>query len=414
MYLHTIEVENYSIHRASVLHLHPLTVLVGPCGGGKSAFFDAITNFSMVARGRIGEAFGYWPFSFEARRFHGAAKDERIGFRVEMSPSKAAASRYAYRIDYEQVPFADDDLGEPRYRIVNEQLEQLDGDRAVHFRRSPRRFHSSIAAAEPFLTQDRSVFAAIRRAVADNAGAAVDPTLAGLARDISRFAKYRLNPYVLRQPGVLPDADPGAPKEAGIPWLGYEGDNLASLLYFLQESKSDRLEQIKAAIRKVLPSFDNFVFNAVGAGRIGFSIRYADKRHIVPAANLSDGTLILIGLLGLVHTPNRPPVLCLEEPENGLNPPAIRAIYSALRDAATTSEQTGSQIIFSSHSPLVVTEAWNGSDREFLYQLQTDTDGAAVIVPMKDLLADYQLGKNRDGRDRLSYGHACEILAGNR
>ena len=57
MYLHEVTIKNYSIHKETKIELSPITVFVGPNGSGKSALFDALLNFSMLARGRIGEAF---------------------------------------------------------------------------------------------------------------------------------------------------------------------------------------------------------------------------------------------------------------------------------------------------------------------------------------------------------------------
>jgi len=70
MYIHELAVRNYLIHKNTKLSLSPVTVLVGPNGGGKSALFDAILNFSIVARGNIRQGFGQYPYSFSATRYH--------------------------------------------------------------------------------------------------------------------------------------------------------------------------------------------------------------------------------------------------------------------------------------------------------------------------------------------------------
>jgi len=68
MYIREMRVRNYLIHKDTTVVLKPLTVFVGPQGGGKSAFFDALLNFSMVSRGNLRQAFGPYKNSAPARR----------------------------------------------------------------------------------------------------------------------------------------------------------------------------------------------------------------------------------------------------------------------------------------------------------------------------------------------------------
>lgn len=52
MYIRDLRIRNYLVHQDTAVSLSPLTVFVGPHGGGKSALFDAMLNFSMVSRGK--------------------------------------------------------------------------------------------------------------------------------------------------------------------------------------------------------------------------------------------------------------------------------------------------------------------------------------------------------------------------
>jgi recombinational DNA repair ATPase RecF len=57
VFIREIRFRNYSIYRDSKIRLSPLTVLIGPNRGGKSAIFEALLNFSMISRGNLRQAF---------------------------------------------------------------------------------------------------------------------------------------------------------------------------------------------------------------------------------------------------------------------------------------------------------------------------------------------------------------------
>lgn len=122
MYLHEATVKNYSIHRETKVSLFPVSVFVGPNGGGKSAFFEALLNFSMLARGRLSEAFGPYPYSFAATRHRAASQISRIGYDVVMSVNPDSRERVRYRIDYSHVDKGSE-AAPPRFEIYRETLE---------------------------------------------------------------------------------------------------------------------------------------------------------------------------------------------------------------------------------------------------------------------------------------------------
>jgi len=340
-------------------------------GGGKSALFDSMLNFSMLSRGNLRQAFGPYPFSFRASLHHGASSVARIGFEVTMSKSREDNSALTYAIDYAQQGMAEE---QPSFMIFSEKLSRLPDQTMLFDRSDP---DSYPLTQHLRIENDRSLFSTVRLHVAAGAHGGVDPLLDYVTQQISRFNKFRIDPVVLAAPSRLPDL--GSESEPAVaPRLGYHGEDLASTLYYLAETESPVLETIRMKIREVVPEFSDFDFSTVGTDRIAFSVRYSDRRETIPSVRLSSGMLIYLGLIVLVSTPNRPPVLMIEEPENGLTPQAIKAFYQAVRLLAFNEKpEQRSQVLISSHSPFVICEAWNGEDRDFIHQMKV-TNGRAV------------------------------------
>ncbi len=72
-------------------------------------------------------------------------------------------------------------------------------------------------------------------------------------------------------------------------------------------------------------------------------------REPLSATRLSDGTLKFLCLLAVLLNPDAPPLICIEEPEVGLHPDAIRIVAQALVEA---SERT--QLIVTTHSEALI------------------------------------------------------------
>ncbi len=84
----------------------------------------------------------------------------------------------------------------------------------------------------------------------------------------------------------------------------------------------------------------------------GIYFELTDGGHLVPASQASDGTLLTLAYLTLLHLPEPPKVVLVEEPENGIHPKRLQDVLSILRDLV--SQQTQTQIIMTTHSPYLV------------------------------------------------------------
>lgn len=404
MYIRSIQIRNYLIHRHTDIILHPITVFVGPQGGGKSAFFDAMLNFSMVSRGNLRQAFGPYPYSFKATKHRATGKLARIGYRILISRTMEDDAYLDYEIGYSQIRVAEQEL---RFTIPVERLIKQPDDIVLFDRRDPDAYPIARGLE---LEDDRSLFAAIRHAELMGTTTNADDLLSYCAQMISRFNRFKLDPTVLAQPSRLPDPTAGITSR-----IGYHGEDLAATLYHLNETRDPALEFIYDSMKTIDPLFEEFEFGTVGTDRIAFAAKYSDARQLIPSVRLSSGTLNYLGLITLVATPNRPPLLMIEEPENGLTPQAVRSFYEAVRSLAhrEDSEQR-SQVLLSSHSPFVICEAWNGEDRNFIYQVKV-LDGQALIRKFEQVITEegIHLRKDKEGeRTILGLATAEEVMSG--
>jgi len=72
----------------------------------------------------------------------------------------------------------------------------------------------------------------------------------------------------------------------------------------------------------------------------------------VAATQASDGLLLVLAYLAVLHLPEPPRVLLVEEPENGIHPSRLKDILSIVRELVK--EQSHTQVILTTHSPYVI------------------------------------------------------------
>src|SRR3972149_2233464 len=129
-----------------------------------------------------------------------------------------------------------------------------------------------------------------------------------------------------------------------------DGGNLPWVIAELQKSESRFNDWIRN-LRTALPDIDSIR-----------TIEREDDRHRylvvkykggleVPSWTLSDGTLRLLALTLLAYLPELRGVYLIEEPGNGLHPPAVETLFQSM------SSVYESQILLASHSPIILNAA---------------------------------------------------------
>ena len=173
--------------------------------------------------------------------------------------------------------------------------------------------------------------------------------------------KYSLDPRAMKMPAAL---DPQRKFR-----LDADGFGLATLLDDILSFDSGLFGKIKLEFCKYFPQFtgirlsteigisrDNGTLGHYGATeRAGKGIHLVSHGRDVPAQQASDGAILFLGVLALAHLPEPPPLLLIEEPENGIYPKRLEEVVRLLKQLVLRSDgDPFPQIILSTHSPYVL------------------------------------------------------------
>lgn len=133
--------------------------------------------------------------------------------------------------------------------------------------------------------------------------------------------------------------------------LNTNTNNLEKVLKRLLENKEKR-EEISEWLELFLPEFDRIEVQKAQYSSSEDLLIY--QKHYERPFNkelISDGTYNIIALLTAVYQSDEPQFLCIEEPENGLNPYVIRKLVDFFRNACA---EKGHYIWLNTHSQTLV------------------------------------------------------------
>ena len=120
-------------------------------------------------------------------------------------------------------------------------------------------------------------------------------------------------------------------------WLMPDAGNLAALLLrFGQENRDTAYQRIVRTIRLIAPFFDDFVLEPDASDRVMLNWQEKESDRIFGPHQFSDGTLRAICLVTLLLQPEAelPKLIVIDEPELGLHPYALNVIADLLNRAA--------------------------------------------------------------------------------
>ena len=167
------------------------------------------------------------------------------------------------------------------------------------------------------------------------------PHITRLGRAFSEIAIYWGGDYSVG--GALK-----APQKVDLPedFLLDSGSNLALMVNDLEHRGAG--PALVGELRRFCPTLERITTRFLG-GTVQVYAHERGLRDPIPASRLSDGLLSYLCLLTILCHPEPPPLVCIDEPEQGMHPDAIHRIGELLIEA---SQRT--QLVVTTHSDRLV------------------------------------------------------------
>jgi predicted ATPase len=312
------------------LSLHPLSVMIGANGTGKTSILDVLSLLAKSAQGKLSDAITDLS-GLNSVITYDRADELRLG----ISMTVPGHEPLEYNLGLKPQGIA--------YSISEEKLTQ---QRQPH----PR----------PFLHID-SYGPDIKYFEPDK-GKLVRPNWEHkpLETSLAQVPKMFREPEDFRNRlssstfyHVL-NVDPRSPvrlpqpmRPATLP--GRNGEELVTCLFYLREAERNRFEAIEDALRAAFPRFERLDFPPVAAGTLALAWREEGFSQPLYMHQLSEGTLRFLWLATLLQSPGLTALTLLDEPEVSLHPELLNLLADLLREA---SKRT--QIIVATHSDRLI------------------------------------------------------------
>lgn len=334
----------------------PLTVLIGDNGSGKSSLVEGLRTYQTIVKDGLDAAMNEWrgfEYIVNPPLDYSSPKDGEWQLRrpivFELSGYDfsglwlSARTRKAKASSYRTLMTIGKDFDSELISIRKE---------VVHYRNRKvlDRCHKG---DHPYLNDELHYGIPPDRAIISDAamyqfayGAKDDERIRNLMLYGIQFdwQFLTLNPWLMVEPRMIQ-------RTGSIIRLRSDGANIAEYLHDIRERDADAFEGIIDAMKFVMPYMRDIKPGLTDFLGRQMHLTMKEAGFTVPGWLLSTGTMRILALLALFRHPNPPPVIVIEELENGLDPRCIHLIVEEIRNVV---ESGRSQVIITTHSPYLL------------------------------------------------------------
>ena len=165
------------------------------------------------------------------------------------------------------------------------------------------------------------------------------------------------------------------------PFLRHDGMGLGPVLATIAQMDRGRLDRILTSVRALVPRVRDIRIDRSEIETRSHGVQIANSVEVdmsgvgwMPADQLSEGTLLAIGLHTVLSRPQPPRVLLLDDVDRGLHPASQRILMEQLQELASHR----CRIVCTSHSPYVI----DPLSPEAVCVVTADENGATDIHPL--------------------------------
>ena len=328
--LRSFQLKNFKAVRDSrPVKLGALTVFIGNNGSGKSSLIEGLETYCDVVIGGVDRAFEKWlgldhVWNKAVQHRQRVSKDEGVFYE---NPVSFKLAGQIGRGAFKSVLEVGMDVGKNQTRIEREFLQLPSGQTYTR---------DSTGRCESFNDEKRDR----ARKVEKNESAAPQDWI----NHLRRWQFLRLSPELMRQPARTHST-------GEFPALARDGSNIGQYLLSLRDSSLDAYEDLVEAMRFVIPYARDLQTAVSDSIERRAYLELTEAEFKVPGWLLSTGTLRIVAILACLRHPNPPPLLVIEEIENGLDPRTLHLVVEEIRAAITAGT---TQVILTTHSPYLL------------------------------------------------------------
>ena len=315
------------------LELHPLNVLIGANGSGKSNLIEAFSVLRAVPRDlplpiRQGGGVDEWIWRGGAGQHADSAIIEVV-FRAKEVSAKAVRYRVAFGSEAGS------------FVVLDERIENRNGATKPYF-------YFGHENGRPMLNNAKGTKRALERADIDRTQSILSqrrdpesyPEVAATGDRLKEILIYRAWSFGPQSP-----IRAACRADVQTDRLSEDFSNFPARLAVLKRAPATK-KRLLELLSEVAPGFTDVEIIPEG-GQLRLYLTEGDRN--VPAHRLSDGTLRYLSLLAILLDPGTAKLVIIEEPELGLHPDVLPALRDLLVEASSRF-----QLIVTTHSTQLV------------------------------------------------------------